>query len=174
MSSLCDNPFTIPAIDLDECVGTSLATINSNFQDLKENICLTYDEIERVEENLIELSALCTSLSTYFAGSPKAFVNFDASTIPPTIKSSLNVASVSAIGTGMFALSFTTAFPTISYALLGTCKETERIGDPPGFIPSYVWVQPTNFTTVSADINIRNEDGLFANPEYVSIIIFNK
>lgn len=174
MSFLCDNPFTIPAIDIDECIGTSLATINSNFQDLKENICLTYNETQRIEQNLIELSALHAALTGYFVATPKAFVNFDASTVPPTIKSSLNIADVSTTGTGMFALSFTTAFPTISYAIIGTCKETERIGNAPGFIPSYVWVQPTTFTTTSADINIRNKDGLFANPEYVSIVIFNK
>lgn len=172
MATICDNPSTIPVIDLDECIGTSLVTINSNFQDLKENSCLVFDEIERIESNLIELSSQWSSLSSYIPGFSTAWVNFDGTTTPPTIKSAYNVASVSAMGTGMFALSFTTHFANISYALVGTCIETENVGSAP-FPQMYVWVQPTLFTTASANINIRNQDGIFANPNYVSIVVYN-
>lgn len=167
MATICDNPYSIPTIDLDECIGTSLATINSNFQELKGIDCLTYDETERIQTSLIDLSSQFFSLSSFAPGFAKAYVGFSVSGSTPTIQSTLNVARVSALSTGTFALSFTTAFPGVSnYALVGTCKETLTGSQ-------YVWVQPTTFTATSASINIRSQDGTLTNPEYVSILIFN-
>lgn len=46
----------------------------------------------------------------------KAFVNFDGSTTPPTIRASGNVSSVVGNGTGDYTVNFTTAMPDDSYA----------------------------------------------------------
>lgn len=175
MSTICNNPFSIPTIDIDECIGTSLATINSNFQELKVNECLTFDEIQRIETNLIDLSSRYFSLSSYVPRISKAWVHFsiDANTNTPDIKTSFNVDSVTPITTGSYAITFTEALPTSGYALIGTCTETEKItGTFPNQSPTYVWLQPTTFTTTSAGINIRNVSGTFAIPEYVSIAIY--
>lgn len=168
MATICDNPYTIPPIDIDECVGSSLATLNSNFQELKNNTCLTFSEIEEVQSDLVELSAKYQDFISYVPSFIAAKVSFNGTNT--SIYTQLNVASVSALGTGMYALSFTTAFPTSGYALIGTCQEKRISGFPTN---TYVWVQPTTFTTTTAVININDEDGNFIDPEYVSIIIYN-
>jgi hypothetical protein len=168
MATICDNPFSIPAIDLDECIGTSLATINANFQELKQLDCLTFNEIERLTTAIDDLSGQASSYNQQSISFAKAWVNFNIVNGTPIINSSFNVKEVRALSTGTYALSFTTAFPTVSYALVGTCSET---GIAPG---GYVWAQPTTFATTSANINIRNQSGTLTNPEYVSIIIYNK
>ena len=169
MASICDNPYSIPSIDLDECIGTSLATINSNFQDLKESNCDTFDELNRIDNNLIELSAIASELSSYAPRFPKAWVYFNGTN--EEIYSSFNVAQVSSLSTGVYALSFTVPFNDTNYALIGTCHET--LTGSSAFYEKYVWVQPTTFTTTSANINIHNSDGHYANPAYVSIVIYN-
>lgn len=168
MASICDNPYSIPSIDLDECIGTSLATINSNFQDLKESDCTTFDELNRIDNNLVELSATVLELSSYAPRFPKAWAYFNGT--GGQIYSSFNVAQVSSLSTGVYALSFTTPFNDTNYALIGTCHET-LTGTL--FNEKYVWVQPTTFATTSANINIHNSDGHYANPTYVSIVIYN-
>jgi hypothetical protein len=175
MSTICNNPFSIPVIDIDECVGTSLATINSNFQELKVNECLTFDEIQKIETNLIDLSSRYFSISSYAPRVSKAWAHFsiDPITNIPTIQSSFNIDSVTPTATGSYAITFSETLPTSGYALIGTCKETEKqIGTYPNISSTHVWVQPTTFTTTSAGINIRNISGTFAIPEYVSIAIY--
>jgi hypothetical protein len=46
----------------------------------------------------------------------RAWVNFNGTTTPPTIRSSGNVLSVNRIGTGVFTVNFTTAMPISSFA----------------------------------------------------------
>ncbi len=50
------------------------------------------------------------------AGQCRAWVNFDSTTTPPTVKGGFNVASVTRNGTGDFTINFTTALPTANYA----------------------------------------------------------
>jgi hypothetical protein len=53
-----------------------------------------------------------TSTTNCVRGSSKAFVNFNGSTTPPTIRNSYNVSSVTRAATGNFTVSFTTSFAT--------------------------------------------------------------
>lgn len=48
----------------------------------------------------------------------KAWVNFDGTTSPPTIKSSYNVTSITKSGTGQYTINFTTPFANTNYAVV--------------------------------------------------------
>ena len=149
--SICDNPYSIPSIGINECVGTSLVTINGNFKDLKDDACNTFLILDSIQSNFNLLSSITDSISAIAPGIPKALVTFNGYTTPPTIYSSYNVADVKKISTGTYSLSFTTAFPNASYALLGTSFEALSGGN-------YTWLQPTSFTTISAGINIHSSN----------------
>lgn len=169
--SICTNPFSILTIDLDECIGLSLATINTNFRLLKEQTCLTYDELQTVERELSDLYANYRALTALRINRriAKAEVAFDGTGVAvPSVYSSFNVASVRRLNTGVFALSFTTAFPNISYALIGTSMLTATSA------ANFSWVQPTTaFTPMSATINITDLSGIYVNPNYVSIAVYS-
>lgn len=66
-----------------------------------------------------------TNGMTNTGGAPKyyacrAWVSFDGSTSPPTIRSSANVASVTSSTTGVYLVTFTTPMPTANYAAIVT------------------------------------------------------
>lgn len=175
---LCDNPYSIPTIDIDECIGLSLATINSNFNSLKEEYCLNNDELAVIETSFNTLSSNLISLSALSPGIAKAYVVFDGTRNVSGnytmlgnrfLYSSYGIASVSSNKTGTYSLSFTTAFPNISYALIGTSMETLSGG-------RYTWLQPTTYATTSAVINIHsdtNNTTTLANADYISVLIYN-
>ena len=50
-----------------------------------------------------------------------AWVNFNGTTSPGTIRSQYNVSSVTKNGTGEYTLNFTNAMTDANYALVGTC-----------------------------------------------------
>lgn len=166
--SICDSPYTIPAIDINECVGTSLVTINGNFKDLRDDACDTYQTLASIQSDFIQLSSLTNTISSLSPGIPKALVAFNGYATPPTIYTSYNVKEVKKLSTGTFSLSFTTALANTNGAIIGTCIETVSGG-------SYTWLQPTSFTTVSAGINIHSfNNTTSADPSYISVIIYNK
>jgi len=163
---ICTDREAIAVIDLDECLGLSLATINTNFSLLKEANCLTQEEIDKRQNQLNDLNSRINSLSSELLIIPKALVTFKASS-NPSIINSLRVISVSSLDTGVFQLSFVPQFNNNNYTLIGTSFELSAT-------PTYTWVQPTTAVTSSAaTINIRNENGDFINPEYISITVFN-
>lgn len=165
--SLCDTP--IQTIDLDECIGLSLATINTNFQLLQDQNCLTYEELLSIQSDLTGLNTRYAELTTYRPRIARADVAFDGTgTAVPSVYSAFNVASVTRRSTGVFELSFSTAFPNISYALIGTSLQTATSA------ARFSWVMPTTaFAPTSATINIRDLSGVFVNPEYVSIAVYS-
>jgi hypothetical protein len=80
-----------------------------------------------------------TNGMTNTGGAPKyyacrAWVSFDGSTTPPTIRSSANVASVTSSATGVYLVTFTTPMPNANYAAIVT--GTARGG---GGSPSSNW-----------------------------------
>jgi hypothetical protein len=163
---ICTNRDAIATIDLDECVGVSLATINTNFDLLKEGSCTTTTDIEDLNGQSNTIINRINSLSGEMICIPKALTVFDASQDPIQIIKSLRVKSVSALDTGSFQLSFDPVFDNTDYGIVGICSQTTASS-------KYVWVQPlSNVTTSKATINIQNEDGVKVNPSYVSITIF--
>lgn len=167
--SICLNPDVIQTIDLDECIGASLATINANFNLLQDENCLTFAELQTFSTKLSTLNTKYKELTSYRPQMAKAAVAFDGTgTATPSVYSSFNVARVLRRSTGVFELSFTTAFPNISYALIGTSMLTATSTN------NYSWVQPTTaFAPTSATINIRDLSGTFINPFYVSIVAYS-
>jgi hypothetical protein len=62
-------------------------------------------------------------------GIPKAWVDFNGTTSPGTIRSSFNVSSVVRNATGDYTISFTTVMPNANYAAIGNAT---NIGNVPG------------------------------------------
>ena len=173
--SICSNPYSIQRIELDECIGLSLATITSNYQLLLQENCSTFEELERISQNITSLQTRYKSLTAQSVGLAKAAVAFDGTgTASPSVYSSFNIARVLSLSTGVFELSFTTAFPNISYALIGTSSMISVTGLTGTVSPKFTCVQPTAFTPTSVTINITQElTGTFVNPEYISIIAYS-
>ena len=176
---LCDNPSTIPTIDIDECIGLSLATINTNAQELAEELCLNNDELAIIGTSLNSLYTNLLTLSALSPGMAKAYVVFDGTRDTNGnytkngnryLYSNFNITSVSSNKTGTYNLLFTTAFPNAtSYALIGTSMEAAGGGN-------YTWLQPTTFATTSASINIHSySDNVvsLADVDYISVLIYN-
>jgi len=168
--SICTNQYAIQTIDLDECIGVSLNTINSNFKLLKDENCLTFTELELLSASINSINLKCTDLSGSKFQLAQASAAFDGTgTATPSVYSSFNVASILRRSTGVFELSFATAFPNISYALIGTCSQTQTSTN------NLAWVQPlTTLTTTSATINITDLSGIRVNPQYISVVVFSK
>jgi len=166
--SICELPNAITTIDLDECVGTSLATINTNFLKLQQQACEDSTELSRLTQDLLALSSSYLELSAKAPGIPKAWIVFDGNSgAIPTVFASYNM-SVSSSGTGRYAVTFGTAFPSLCYALVGSSSSTAAS-------PFYTWLQPTTaFTPASATINIHDLSGTFVNPEYISLAVYYK
>lgn len=163
--SICDLPNAITTVDLDECVGTSLATINTNFLKLQQQACEDSSELSRLTQDLLALSSSYLELSAKAAGIPKAWITFDGSS--GAVFAFYNM-SVSVLGTGRYAVTFGTAFPSLCYALVGSSSSTAAS-------TYYTWLQPTTaFTPASATINIHDLSGTFVNPEYVSLAVYYK
>jgi hypothetical protein len=164
--SICDS-FTIRTINLDECIGSSLLTLNNNFLNLKNQICANNTESLTLNTNYTNLTSNVTTLSSLKDGYAKAWVAFNGNgTGEREIFSSHNVASVSGISTGQYRIDFITPSPfaNINYALIGTCQQTT----------DYAWVQPLSggFQDDHVLINIQNSSGNLENSNYVSILIY--
>ena len=167
--SICSNPYSIQHIELDECIGLSLATITTNYELLLQENCSTFEELERISQNITNLRNRHASLTAQSPGLAKAVVVFDGTgTTSPSVYSSFNFARVLRTSTGVFELSFTTPFSNENYALIGTSSMTSTTAG------NFSWVQPTNsFTPTSVTINITDLSGTFVNPDYVSIIAYS-
>ena len=61
-----------------------------------------------------------TSSTNCIQGSAKAWVNFDGTTSPGTIRASYNVSSVTRNGTGDYTINFTNAFVDTNYSVAMT------------------------------------------------------
>jgi len=98
----------------------------------------------------------------------RAWVNFDGSTTPPTIRGSGNVTSVTRSATGSFTVTFTTAMPDANYCVTGTCGTP---GSTAGFINA-PQSSAANQTTTTLAVGTYNEAGGTFNASFVSVAIF--
>jgi hypothetical protein len=64
-------------------------------------------------------------VNTVVNGSAKAWVNFNGTTSPGTIRASFNVSSVTKNGTGSYTVNFTTALPDANYAVSGSSSTND-------------------------------------------------
>lgn len=68
-----------------------------------------------------------TWTSSTITQSVKAWVNFDGTTSPITIRASLNVSSITDNGTGDYTVNFTTALANANYAVSGTAMYSSSV-----------------------------------------------
>jgi len=96
----------------------------------------------------------------------RAWVNFNGTTSPGTIRASFNVTSVTKNGTGDYTINFTTAMPDTNYSVTGS--GCERSASANWF---YLCTTLTGFATGSIRIGVRDynspQDG-----QFVGVAIF--
>jgi hypothetical protein len=98
----------------------------------------------------------------------RAWVNFDGSTTPPTIRASGNVSSITDNGTGNYTVNFTTAMPDANYSISSVAEGGGSVGNPP--------YQRGNYPITSAS-NVRltflaSNAVAFVDPTYCCAQIF--
>lgn len=91
-----------------------------------------------------------TSSTNCISGSAKAWVNFNGTTSPGTIRAQYNVSSVTKNTTGDYTVNFTNAFADANYSVAGTA------GDFTGGTQNRMTVDPKVFATSSLRINVDN------------------
>ena len=90
----------------------------------------------------------------------RAWVNFDGSTSPGTIRGSGNVSSVSRTGTGAYTVNFTTSMPDANYSVVGIANADSRT------------VSIGNLLAGSAAMRTTNSAGALENQTLVAIAVF--
>ena len=103
-------------------------TINSAGITFNDTTLLTSANIGTAQlvNGSVIASKLGTTEQTRIA---KAWVNFNGTTSPGTIRSSYNVSSVTKNGTGDYTITFTTAMSDANYSISGVCSvETTETG----------------------------------------------
>jgi hypothetical protein len=108
------------------------------------------------------------SISNGMTGVAKAWVNYNGST--QTIRASFNVGSVTRNGTGDYTVNFTTALPSVNYAVTGTHNGSTQNLNPT--VTALATGSVTFYTSAGAGagtgVSFANYD-----PTQVSIAIFS-
>jgi hypothetical protein len=93
----------------------------------------------------------------------KAWVNFDGTTSPGTIRSSYNVSSVTRNAAGQYTVSFTTPMTDANYTLTGTAQLFNP-GTPSGWVTLHnLGVPATNSCQVGSGAGVSNQNAAFVN-----------
>jgi len=150
-------------IGLDECVGTSLVKINSNFNALNEGICFNTDRVNVLSASYQSFLATTQNL---LAGSDQ--IAWDAIRITPTSYDNFNASNIINIiklpGAGRYQIAG--SFGSTNYLVFGTATSFTQP-------PSSFFVTTSNYTNNSVDINIRNINYELVDCDYVTISIYN-
>lgn len=170
-----------------ECIGNSLATINSNFVALKDAACDNYSTITTLNASILDLNTKVVSLSNQVSGVAKAWVKFDGtrdsegniSTAATNryIYSSYNVdyvykattTNTPATSAGDYRIYFKPGIVnTANYAVIGTSSEKKDA-------TSYGWLQPYLFNPNFVGIRVHSPiwPGDAADPAHVSVVVFS-
>ena len=167
--SLCDYPYSIPAISIDEYIGASLNTINNNFSDLKTEVCRLNDEVDTLTPDLTTLQTGLCSLSSNVSFA-KAWVVFRGNGLFPFVNSKYKVLNVLRSPVfdepGTYQIDFfSNTFSSNNYAIVGTCTQSESNN-------AYTWVQFISGTASNATISIRNTTGVSTTADYISVVVY--
>jgi hypothetical protein len=170
---LCTDPYAILPININECVGQSLNTINAYYNIVQENICLQYDEVVELQNGILALSAEVYPLSADVVNFPKAYVSFSGvlSTNLNTLEifNSYNVSTVAAIASGVYEIRFSTNFATAGYGAIATSSNMI----PPTNYGRAV-IGTSNYTVSSVRVQIENNNGIITTnkPVVVAVTVF--
>lgn len=98
----------------------------------------------------------------------KAWVNFDGTTSPGTIRSSYNVSSVTKNGTGDYTVNFATAMANANYSVLGTGS-----GGPNGETTGRLTINSALTTPLTtSSVRVIYVGGAFYDAPWLSLTIF--
>jgi hypothetical protein len=109
-----------------------------------------------------------TSATNPIMGSAKAWVNFNGTTSPGTIRASYNVSSITKTATGDYVVNFTNAFADVSYT---TVSSSGRNGTGAGAYLSLVSDKAAQ-TTTTVQLYTINTAGSVVDTPYVSVACF--
>jgi hypothetical protein len=168
--NLCSYPPPVQEIDLDDYLGLSVYTLNTNFQAIKDGSCFIDTRYQTTQKQISALRTQTTSLQNLSAGLAYAQVLFDCTknaagstnsdNTTRQILHSYNVSSVTKNSNGNYTIDFNGNFGADRYALIGSTST------------GIVLPLSAEYNTGSAQINIRNTNNNLTNPGLVSIIIF--
>lgn len=97
----------------------------------------------------------------------RAWVNFDGTTTPPTIRASGNVASVTRPGTGHYVITFLSPMPDANYA---TSIEARMVASGN---PNDVWIRGLFVDRVEVGVGSGSNNALFDhNSNIVTVVVF--
>ena len=108
-----------------------------------------------------------TSMTNAISGSAKAWVNFDGTTSPGTIRASYNVSSITKTATGDYVVNFTNAFADANYA---TVSSSGRNGSSGGYLS--LVSDKTAQTTTTVQLYTITTSGTVIDTPYVSVAVF--
>jgi hypothetical protein len=98
----------------------------------------------------------------------RAWVNFNGTTSPGTIRASGNVSSVARNGTGDYTVNFTTAMPDADYAVIGTARRGAVNNNMIFRLPL-----DGTYSTSAVQVNVAaHTDGTILNGDIVNVAIF--
>jgi hypothetical protein len=183
---LCDIAKKVPNILRTEPIGTSYASINTNFTDIKKTICTNFDTINKLTTNVQIINSQVNALSTLATtGVSKAWVSFDGSrdktgatstfATERYIYSSYNISSVykktstdtPTASAGNYEVRFIPGlFSDSNYLVIGTSSEKKDV--------KYGWLQPYSVTNDSVSVIVHSTTwpGDQLEPSRVSIVIY--
>ena len=162
--SICEKRDLIQNIDIDECIGNSLIKITTNTTGVETEVCTARADVTDLRNDYNTFSTTICALSTSFQRFAKATVVFSGNSVGTgaglrDVLATYNVASVSSLNIGRYAIYFTQPLSDNKYALVGSCQNGS--------------VHPTLFTSTSAVINIVNPSGILSDSNYISVLVYN-
>lgn len=158
--SFCTDPNSIISIDINECVGNSLTTMNANFNIIKNEICDQHSNVISNESEKNILTNQVISLSSQLNLIPKCSVKFNDE---GTIISGEAISNVERLSTGIFRVFFTNNFNDTNYLTIAS-----NISETPCFI--FITDESTNYV----EIKTRNSSGNLINPNFINLIFFTQ
>ena len=101
----------------------------------------------------------------------KAWVNFNGTTSPGTIRSSYNVSSVTKNGTGDYTINFTTALADANYAIAGVATLSTTLTTNTSYVMSQSGTGTTQKTVNTARIWTKTSTAI-ADVDFCDVIVF--
>ena len=105
----------------------------------------------------------------------KAWVNFNGTTSPGTIRSSYNVSSVTKNATGDYTINFTTPMADANYAMSGAAQYTAGgFAGRGSFVGPYsTSTNPYSATAIRVQVTgVDSLNGAYADSSYINVTIF--
>lgn len=174
LQNISPNAPDITTILKTECIGNSLATINNNFQNLRQAICTIDNFLAAASVKLNVVSGTVNNITSQPL--PQAFVSFDGTRdvdgtyeTPLTLtnserflNNSYNIDNVKRDSVGQYTVSFpTTAFATNKYVINGNARD-------PGIVTYDI------LTEASVRIFVKDFQGTLVDSDLVGLTFFIK